>query len=200
MFKIGKFVEQLFFLAGLYVASYQFMVFFLGGHGLLVHRRLLQAQERLESHYIQLEKYQHELLTLSDQIQSDQNYMAIEARGLGYYQKNDKLILVNTWSQAQPAPSPGDQLILEAQVMQPKAVPGIWFYALFPAGLLALLIRLLQWDRPIRFGRKLNGFREPGYGERFPKVHHIHYGRPARHSTLKELRRNRNNHGGSGIA
>ena len=96
MSKTGQIVEQLGLWLCLFMLSYQFIIFVWGRYGLLAHRKLLEVQNELETHYQTIQKHQDELLAIADQIYSDSSYIALEARNLGYYRKNDKLILLNS--------------------------------------------------------------------------------------------------------
>ncbi|WGK69927.1 septum formation initiator family protein [Candidatus Haliotispira prima] len=180
MFKIGNLLEQICLLACLYVVSYQLIMFVWGNHGLVAHRKLLQVQQQMELHYEQLEKHQRDLLVIADRSSSDRSYITMKARGLGYYQKNDKLILVNTWSRSQPAPSPGDQLTPNLQATQSRQPGGIWFYSLFLASCFWLVIRLLHFGRtdimPGRFGWSDR--------EKFPKVPRMYHSKAGGRKTV----------------
>lgn len=141
------------------MVSYQFIVFVWGEQGLFAHRRLLQAQNTLEAHYQTLKLHQHDLLAIAEQIYSDGGYIALEARSLGYYRKNDKLILLNSWFQAHPEPSPGDRMLPDSQLLRFRAPSGIWFYAGFLASFCWFIIRLLYFGRPVglRYGNTRRG-------------------------------------------
>ncbi len=146
-------------------------MFIWDSHGLVSYRKLLQAQQTMNGQYEKLEKHQRELLALAKHIRSDPKYITIEARGLGYYQKEDRLILINTWTQAQPAPSPGEQLTLDKKIMEANTPSGIWLYALFFTACLWLIVRLLYFGQPDRIPRGFNLNRRGKLPkEKFPKI------------------------------
>ena len=146
MFKTGKIVEQFCLWVCLFMLSYQFIVFVWGRQGLFARRKLLQVQNTLEVHYETLKRHQHDLLAITEQIYNDSGYIALEARNLGYYRKNDKLILLNSWFQAHPAPSPGDRI--PPELLEPEArIWGVWLYAGFLAGFCWFVIRLFYFGQ-----------------------------------------------------
>ncbi|MEM9423916.1 MAG: septum formation initiator family protein, partial [Spirochaetota bacterium] len=193
MFKVGKLVEQTFLSAFLYLISYQLLMFIWGEQGLLAYQKLLLVQQQMESHLKELEKHQRGLSAHAERIRNDPDYINIEARGLGYYSKDDKLILVNTWTQAQPAPSPGEQLTPDLEVLQSEAPSAIWFYSLLLAASLWLLIRLLHFGRTERMPKEFSEFSEVSKSSKFPE-----YPRRVQNSgNPKAIRRNANHEPGS---
>ena len=168
MFRVGKLFEQFCLLFCLYIISYQLIIYIWGSQGLIAHSELLQNQQSLQVHYSELEKRQRELRTLSELVSSDISYISIEARNLGYYKSSDKLILVNTWSQAQPAPSPGNQLIPDLQTLEANTPSGIWFYSLLLGICFWLIIRLLSFGRSDSMPREFS----LNSREKFPKLQH----------------------------
>ena len=169
-----------------------------GSHGLVSYRRLLQTQQDMNAHYKKLEIHQRELLALAEHIRNDPKYITIEARGLGYYQQEDQLILVNTWTQAQPAPSPGEQLTPDKNVMETNSPNGIWLYALFSTACLWLIIRLLYFGQPdmiprgFQFNQRNKFRREKFHKVRHPKtVRHNRKAHRAPHSFAQDSGKNK---------